>query len=88
MARKRKGQATDPNHVTDFRHEQARRKNNPPGVHRAYRAHIEPEAFEQMRGAVSFPFQPGKHQRIAVKVLDFRGNEVVRVLPLGGVSYK
>ncbi len=44
-----------------------------------------------MRGTVSFPFQPGEHQRIAVKVIDFRGNEVVRVVPLmqrGGLSYE
>jgi len=35
-----------------------------------------------MRGTVSFPFQPGEHSRIAVKVIDFRGNEVVRVINL------
>jgi len=34
-----------------------------------------------VRGVVSFPFKPGEHQRIAVKVIDFRGNEVVRVVP-------
>jgi len=56
-------------------------------LQRALKAQIEPEAFEQMRGTVSFPFQPAKHERIAVKVLDFRGNEVVRVLPIGGVDY-
>jgi adenine-specific DNA-methyltransferase len=33
-----------------------------------------------MRGTVSFPLQPGEHERIAVKVIDFRGNEVVRVV--------
>jgi adenine-specific DNA-methyltransferase len=27
---------------------------------------------------MSFPFEPGEHGRIAVKVIDFRGNEVVR----------
>ena len=37
---------------------------------------------EQMRGTVSFPFEPGKHQRIAGKVIDFRGNEVVRMVHL------
>jgi adenine-specific DNA-methyltransferase len=57
-------------------------------LQRALKAQIAPEAFEQMRGTVSFPFQPGEHQRIAVKVIDFRGNEVVRVIGLnGGVSY-
>jgi len=35
-----------------------------------------------MRGTVSFPFEPGEHQGIAVKVFDFRGNEVVRVVSL------
>jgi len=37
---------------------------------------------EQMLGTTSFLFEPGKHQRIAVKVIDFRGNEVVRVVHL------
>ena len=46
------------------------------------RAQIDPEAFEQMRGTASFPFKPGEHKRIAVKVIDFRGNEVVRVINL------
>jgi len=50
-------------------------------LQRALKAQIPPEVFEQMRGTMSFPFQPGKHQRIAVKVIDFRGNEVVRVIP-------
>jgi adenine-specific DNA-methyltransferase len=50
-------------------------------LQRALKAQIPPEVFEQMRGTVSFPFQPGKHQRIAVKVIDFRGNEVIRVIP-------
>ncbi|WP_244363735.1 site-specific DNA-methyltransferase [Thermus brockianus] len=52
-------------------------------LQRALKAQIDPEVFEKMRGTVSFPFQPGEHNRIAVKVIDFRGNEVVRVLPLG-----
>lgn len=51
-------------------------------LQRALRAQIDPEAFERMRGTVSFPFKPGEHQRIAVKVIDFRGNEVVRVVGL------
>jgi hypothetical protein len=38
--------------------------------------------FEQMRSTVSFLFEPGEHQRIAGKVIDFRGNEVVRVVHL------
>jgi adenine-specific DNA-methyltransferase len=57
-------------------------------LQRALKAQIAPEAFEQMRGTVSFPFQPGEHQRIAVKVIDFRGNEVVRVIPLNAEQYR
>jgi adenine-specific DNA-methyltransferase len=49
---------------------------------RALKAQIDPAAFESMRGTVSFPFQPGKHQRVAVKVVDYRGNEVVRTTPI------
>jgi len=56
-------------------------------LQRALRASIAPEAFEQMRGTVSFPFEAGKHRRIAVKVIDFRGNEVVRVMAMDKMSY-
>jgi adenine-specific DNA-methyltransferase len=57
-------------------------------LQRALKAQIDAEAFERMRGTVSFSFEPGEHRRIAVKVIDFRGNEVVRVIPLpGGVPY-
>jgi hypothetical protein len=44
---------------------------------------------EQMLSTVSFLFEPGEHQRIAVKMIDFRGNEVVRVVKLqtGGIPY-
>jgi adenine-specific DNA-methyltransferase len=56
-------------------------------LQRALKAQIDPEAFEQMRGTVSFPFEPGEHRRIAVKVIDFRGNEVVRVVSLGGTEW-
>jgi len=58
-------------------------------LQRALKAQIDSEAFEKMRGTASFPFKPGEHKRIAVKVIDFRGNEVVRVVNLdgGGASY-
>jgi adenine-specific DNA-methyltransferase len=38
-----------------------------------------------MRGTVLFPFKPGEHRRIAAKVIDFLGNEVVRVVTWDGV---
>lgn len=66
-------------------------------LQRALRGTVDPEKFEAMRGTVSEPFatlrsseatplrstsQPGENQRIAVKVIDFRGNEVLRVMGL------
>ena len=51
-------------------------------LQRALKAQIDPEAFEKMRGTRSFPFKPGENGQIAVKVIDFRGNEVVKVVPL------
>jgi hypothetical protein len=43
--------------------------------------------FKQMLGAASFLFEPGEHQRIAVKMIDFRGNEVVRVVSFIEAKY-
>jgi adenine-specific DNA-methyltransferase len=51
-------------------------------LQRALKATIPKEIFDQMRGTISFPFKPGEHNRIAVKVIDFRGNEVVRIVKL------
>lgn len=36
-----------------------------------------------MRGVVSLPFKPSEHEKIAVKVIDFRGNEVIKIVKLG-----
>ena len=52
-------------------------------LQRALKAQIVPEAFEKMQGTTSFPFKLGEHKRIAVKVIDFRGNEVMKVERLG-----
>jgi adenine-specific DNA-methyltransferase len=48
-------------------------------LERALRGKIDPEAMEAFRGTVSLPFEAGKHRRIAVKVIDLWGNEVVKV---------
>jgi adenine-specific DNA-methyltransferase len=58
-------------------------------LQRALKAQFAPEASEQMLGTASFLFEPGEHQRIAVKMIDFRGNEAVRVVKLqtGGIPY-
>ena len=45
---------------------------------------IDPERFELFSGTVSLPFPAGKHQCVAVKVIDPRGNEVMCVHPLAG----
>ena len=41
-------------------------------------------AFEALGGTVSIPFGPGSYKRIAVKVIDPRGNEVMAVRALEG----
>jgi len=49
---------------------------------------IDPERFEALSGTVSLPFPAGEHGRAAVKVIDPRGNEVMRVHRLtGGLEY-
>jgi adenine-specific DNA-methyltransferase len=40
------------------------------------------EAFEAFKGTESLPFAAGKHKRVAVKVIDPRGNEVMAVRAL------
>ncbi len=52
-------------------------------LERALRGTLDEERFEQLTGRVSLPFEAGKHGRVAVKVIDQRGNEVMRVLGLG-----
>jgi adenine-specific DNA-methyltransferase len=51
-------------------------------LERALRGTLDKERFEQLTGRVSLPFKAGKHGRVAVKVIDQRGNEVMRVLGL------
>ena len=44
---------------------------------------LDEEAFAKLSGTVSLPFTAGDHSRIAVKVIDPRGNEVLRVHKMG-----
>lgn len=44
---------------------------------------LDEEAFAKLSGTVSLPFTAGDHSRIAVKVIDPRGNEVLRMHKLG-----
>ena len=45
---------------------------------------IDTESFEMFSDTESLPFPAGKHACVAVKVIDPRGNEVMRVHNLGG----
>ena len=45
---------------------------------------IDAESFEKFSGTESLPFPAGEHACVAVKVIDPRGNEVMRVHNLGG----
>ncbi|HOW75716.1 MAG TPA: site-specific DNA-methyltransferase [Candidatus Competibacteraceae bacterium] len=51
---------------------------------KALKSVVDESAFEALSGTESLPFAAGKHQRVAVKVIDPRGNEVMRVLRLEG----
>jgi len=50
---------------------------------RNLKAEIDEELIEKYRGTVSLPFEPGKHKRIAVKIVDDRGIESLRILDIG-----
>ncbi len=47
---------------------------------RNLKAEIDEERIEAYRGTVSLPFEPGEHKRIAVKIVDDRGIESLKVL--------
>lgn len=48
---------------------------------------IDPAAFAAFSGTKSLPFRAGQHKRAAIKVIDPRGNEVMRVHSLGDTTY-
>ena len=56
-------------------------------IARALKGVIDPERFEKFSGTESLPFPVGEHQRVAVKVIDPRGNEVMRVHDLSERRY-
>jgi adenine-specific DNA-methyltransferase len=47
---------------------------------RNLKAEIDEELIEKYRGTVSLPFEPGKHKRVAVKIVDDRGIESLRII--------
>jgi adenine-specific DNA-methyltransferase len=55
-----------------------KRKNPWEKLQKALKGAIDEDKFETLRGTTSIPFKPGK--KVAVKVIDDRGNEVVKVV--------
>ena len=51
---------------------------------RSLRAEVDAELLEAYRGTTSLPFEPGAYGRIAVKIVDDRGIESLRVVGVGG----
>jgi len=49
---------------------------------RNLKAEIDPELIEAFRGTVSLPFEPGDNKRAAVKVIDDRGIESLKIVDL------
>lgn len=55
---------------------------------RALKSAVDPERVAAFSDTRSLPFPTGEHKRAAVKVIDPRGNEVMRVMRLDGeVTY-
>ena len=46
------------------------------------KAEIDPELIEAYRGTVSLPFEPGQNRRVAVKVIDDRGIESLKIVDI------
>ena len=55
---------------------------------RNLRAEIDEELIEAYRGGTSLPFEPGEHRRIAVKIVDDRGIESLKVIGLDAAPGK
>ena len=49
---------------------------------RNLKAEIDVERIEAYRGTVSLPFEPGANKRVAVKIVDDRGIESLKVIPV------
>ncbi len=47
------------------------------------KAEIDEELIEAYRGTISLPFEPGNHKRVAVKIIDDRGIESLKIVGVG-----
>ena len=46
------------------------------------KAEIDEELIEEYKGTISIPFEPGKYNRVAVKIVDDRGIESLKIINL------
>ena len=53
-------------------------------LRKTVRAELDEDMLEQFHGAVSLPFEAGENRRIAVKIVDDRGIESLKIMPLKG----
>ncbi|HVI32089.1 site-specific DNA-methyltransferase [Phenylobacterium sp.] len=51
-------------------------------LRRTVRAELDEDLLEQFHGTVSLPFEAGENRRIAVKIVDDRGIESLKIMPL------
>jgi adenine-specific DNA-methyltransferase len=52
-------------------------------LRKTVRAELDEDLLARFHGTVSLPFPSGEHRRIAVKIVDDRGIESLKILPLG-----
>ena len=51
-------------------------------LQKSLKANFDDSVWEHLAGTVSEPFAPGSRRKVAVKVIDERGNELMRVKDL------
>ncbi len=54
-------------------------------LRKSIRAELDEAQLEKFHGTVSLPFAAGDNRKIAVKIVDDRGIESLKVIPLPGV---
>jgi len=50
---------------------------------KSLKAEIDEDLIEAYRGTISLPFEPGDHKRVAVKIVDDRGIESLKIVEVG-----
>jgi hypothetical protein len=89
MARPRKAAekaGTGKRRVEQYDHKGQQRKNKPPDrdapkKEYAYDPHLT-ERIKAYRGTGSLPFEAGAHKRVTVKIVDDRGIESLKIIPV------